>query len=140
MPVDAIRMVKTGTIVRGSLSDMTIHQRYRVTARQICVLEAAYPCLAEISGLWYFLPYGRPDDLSHDGRYILYIYRAALAAREAMRELLSDHRAEKWVVALDAEATFDWQRERARLPQPLERNMPIISEFASLTGMLALAA
>ena len=116
---------------------MTIGQRYSATLRQLHVLEAAYPGLAEICELWYFLPVGRPDGLSRDARYILFAYRAARAARDTLRADMDLHGAEKWAAALEAEAALHWEIERANMLLPLERSVPYLPEFATLTSMLA---
>ena len=118
---------------------MTVQERYSAALRQILVLESAYPFLAEISELWYFLPASRPDDVSREGRYILFAYRAAIAARDDLRCRLVDHGAEKWAAALEAEAAFLWEIESAQMKAPLSMSVPPIPEFATLTGMLAAA-
>ncbi len=111
---------------------MTIQERYSAALRQILVLESAYPCLAEISALWYFLPSGRPDGISREGRYVLFAYRAAVVARDELRQHLVVHGAEKWAAALEAEAVFLWEIERAHLESPLALTVPRIPEFAML--------
>jgi hypothetical protein len=118
---------------------MTVQERYSAALRQILVLESAYPCLAEISELWYFLPASRPNDVSREGRYVLFAYRAAAAARDELRQRLVDHGAEKWAAALEAEAEFFWEIECSQRTTPLSLNVPAIPEFATLTGLLSAA-
>jgi hypothetical protein len=110
--------------------------RYGAALRQVLVLEAAYPCLAQINELWYFLPAGRPDRLSAEARYIIYAYRAATAEVAALRADLLEQDATLQLAAVEAETAFDWQREQAALPAEWAPPLP---EFASLTQAIAVA-
>lgn len=86
-------------------------ERFGAATRQMFVCESVVPQLPEWHARWMQLPYGRPDGLSREMRYLLAIYRAALAEREAIRHWLVAQRAEMWLAAAEAEAATFWQIE-----------------------------
>jgi hypothetical protein len=90
-------------------------ERFSVATRQVLVCESLVPQLRAWHTCWARLPYGRPDGLSHEMRYLLAIYRAALAECEAIRAWLVEQRAEMWLAAAEAEAATCWQIEREHL-------------------------
>jgi hypothetical protein len=106
--------------------------RYRAVTRQMLICAEAMPELATWHVQWQSLPGGRPDGLTREARYVLAIYRAALAEQNALREWLLRHRAEAWLAAAEAEATLLWQIERRALDddlQPLPQTLPPAAEM-----------
>jgi hypothetical protein len=89
--------------------------RLAAATRHILICETAVPCLPEWHAHWSQLPFGRPDGLDRETRYLLAIYRAALAQQREVRQWLRAHRAEQWLAAVEAEATLLWQIEREHL-------------------------
>lgn len=83
--------------------------------RHILICETAVPELPAWHAGWSRLPYGRPDGLDRATRYLLAVYRAALAEQERLRQWLRAQRAEAWLAAVEAEATLLWQIERDHL-------------------------
>jgi len=90
-------------------------ERFGMATRQVFVCETLVPQLREWHAQWVRLPYGRPDGLSRETRYVLAIYRAALAECAEIRAWLATHRAEMWLAAAEAEAATFWQIEREQL-------------------------
>jgi hypothetical protein len=93
--------------------------RYRAATRRMLVCREAMPELPTWQAEWAALPGGRPDGLTREARYILSVYRAALAEQTEVREWLLRHRAEAWLAAAEAEATLWWQIERSTLDDEL---------------------
>lgn len=90
-------------------------ERFSVAARQVLVCESLVPQLRDWHACWAQLPYGRPDGLSREMRYLLAIYRAARAECDEVRAWLVDQRAEMWLAAAEAEAATFWAIEREHL-------------------------
>ncbi len=90
-------------------------ERFGAATRQIFVCEELVPQLREWHQQWMRLPYGRPDGLSREMRYLLAIYRAALAECAEIRAWLVAHRAEMWLAAAEAEAAVFWRLEREQM-------------------------
>jgi hypothetical protein len=103
---------------RRSGDAMSMHtalERLGAALRRIWICEAARPELTILETLWGDLPAGRPDGLGLEMRYLLGIYRAALAERDTLRRWLVTHHAEMWLLAAEAEAALLWQIEAATL-------------------------
>ena len=90
-------------------------ERLGAVTRHILICETAVPQLPEWHACWSRLPYGRPDGLDRATRYLLAIYRAALAERQQLQHWLRTHRADQWLAAVEAETALLWQMERDRL-------------------------
>ncbi len=106
--------------------------RYRAATRRMLICSEAIPELATWHTEWRALPAGRPDGLTREARYLLAVYRAALAEQTTLREWLVRHRAEAWLAAAEAEATLLWQMERRALDDdlaPLPQALPPAAEM-----------
>ncbi len=108
---------------------------YHTALRRVFLLETVYPALPELSALWTFMPAGRPERMSHEGRYVLFIYRMACEQRDQLREWLLARGAEAWEAAVAAEARYVWQMERGTMAEPIERWAPAIAEFMPMTSL-----
>ena len=68
--------------------------RYRAAIRRILICCEALPELPTLHTEWRLLPAGRPEGLPRETRYVLAIYRAALAEQVTLRNWLVQHRAQ----------------------------------------------
>lgn len=107
-------------------------ERYGSAIRQVLLLETLYPGIAELSEIWYFLPFGRPDGLRLESRYILFCYRMAQMDRDQLACTLASMNAIPWARAIEAEATYAWSVEQNLLADQLatlvtlpELNIPV---------------
>lgn len=87
---------------------------YQVIARRLFVLEDAYPALQVCSAVWADLPQGRPVALSLAARYVIFCYRALLVERARLQAEARAVQADAWIAAVQAEASFAWEIERAQ--------------------------
>lgn len=113
------------------MSLKTVLADTRTIYRQLLVLETLYPALHDLSVLWYFFPEGRPSELGHDARYILYIYRALDDERERLHQWLMDNNLGMWGVAVESETLYEWNLEWRSMDHHTRAQFPIIPQFDS---------
>jgi hypothetical protein len=113
--------------------------RYRAATRRLLICAEAMPELAAWHTQWLALPAGRPDGLTREVRYVLAIYRAALAEQTLLREWLVARRAEAWLAAAEAEATLLWQIERRTLDDDLQPHSIALPPAAEMRAWQAAA-